>query len=89
MKLVDIVAQMLEDEKAGLVWALPDILVGVGLASSKGDARRLITQGGISIKGSAGFEKITDPLTIFHEGEYIFKRGKRQFKKITLKIERG
>ena len=87
MKLVNAVTQMLEDEKAGLVWPLPDLLVSIGLASSKGDARRLISQGGIYLHNGKEFEKIEDPTSIFHSGEYIFRRGKHQFKKVIL--ERG
>lgn len=85
MKLVDAVTQMIEDEEAGIVWPLPELLISIGLASSKGDARRLISQGGISVHWNNMWEKLTDPLIVFHEGEYVFKRGKHQFKKVILK----
>ena len=81
MKLVDAVAQMLEDEKAGIFVSLPKLLVSIGLASSKGDAKRLISQGGISFHNGKEFEKLGDPTSIFFPGEYVFRRGKRQFKK--------
>jgi tyrosyl-tRNA synthetase len=40
-----------EREVAGGSWLLPQLLVEVGLAASKGEARRLIEQGGVSIAG--------------------------------------
>jgi tyrosyl-tRNA synthetase len=67
-----------------------DLIVTVNFAPSKGEARRLIQQGGVSIipsnQNSDG-EKITD---IFHEitfkEESVLKVGKRNFIKL-LKIE--
>lgn len=65
-------------EKFGLI----DLIVKVNFASSKGEARRLIQQGGVSIDGS----KITDinaDVTI--DNEKILKVGKRKFIKLTAK----
>ena len=54
------------------------LLVKCGLASSNGEARRLVSQGGISVDG----EKATDPnakLTL--EKEVVLKKGKKIFHK--------
>jgi tyrosyl-tRNA synthetase len=45
-----------EAVEAGVVW-LPRLLVALGLASSNGDARRRIEQGGVQLDG----EPVTDP----------------------------
>lgn len=62
-----------------------DLLVKAGLSSSKGEARRLINQGGVSVNG----EKVTDiGLKIdknLFEKEFVIKKGKKTHKKIILK----
>jgi tyrosyl-tRNA synthetase len=56
-----------------------DLIVKVKFASSKGEARRLVTQGGVSING----EKIEDINKIIDtDKELILKVGKRKFAKI-------
>ena len=58
-----------------------DLITTVNLAGSKGEARRLVSQGGVSIDGN----KITDiTANISITGEQILKVGKRKF--IKLKI---
>ena len=58
-----------------------DLITEVSLAGSKGEARRLVSQGGVSIDG----EKITDiNSNINLTGEQVLKVGKRKF--IKLKI---
>jgi len=60
-----------------------DILVFAELVSSKGEARRLVEQGGFKIEG----EKVTDPnknIEIIEEG-FVIQAGKRRFAKITKK----
>ena len=52
-----------------------------GMASSNGEARRLIEQGGVSLDG----EKLTDThaeITIDDNADMVLKVGKRKFKKI-------
>ncbi len=61
---------------------LPDLLVKTGLCPSKGEARRLIQQGGVTVNE----EKITDfgasfPASAF-EGEFIVKKGKKTFLRV-------
>lgn len=64
---------------------VPDLLRKAGLVSSKGEARRLIDQGGVSIDD----EKITSvtaavPAAQFEKGHVIVKKGKKVFHKVLL-----
>ena len=64
---------------------LLDVMLRAGLIKSKGEGRRLIQQGGVSLQD----EKITDPLyTIsadaFADGDLILKKGKKVFYRVTL-----
>lgn len=57
-----------------------ELIVLVNFAPSKGEARRLVTQGGVSVDG----EKINDPLQIIKiQQGMILKVGKRKFVKLT------
>ena len=57
-----------------------DLIIKVNFASSKGEARRLVTQGGVSIDG----EKVSDiNAEITLEKPKVLKVGKRKFIKIT------
>ena len=70
----------LTDGKIGIL----SIMVKAGLASSNGEARRLVQQGGISVDDA----KVTDPQTSFDEATLsagiVVKKGKKVFHKITL-----
>jgi len=60
------------------------LLVTAGMTASKSEARRAVEQGGVSING----EKVTDVKAVyakdtFHE-EFIIKKGKKSFQKISL-----
>lgn len=60
-----------------------DLLVLTRLAPSRGEARRLITQGGVSVDD----EKISDVMTMlpqsaFDKGYVILKKGKKSFHKV-------
>ncbi len=62
-----------------------DVMVNAGLAASKGEARRLVQQGGVSVND----QKVTDPAATlseadFAEGAAIIKKGKKVYHKITL-----
>ncbi|MBQ9921576.1 MAG: tyrosine--tRNA ligase [Clostridia bacterium] len=59
-----------------------DILVKAGLAPSKGEAKRLITQGGIAINDEkvASFDAALDASAF--DGEIIVKKGKKIYHKI-------
>jgi len=62
-----------------------DVMVNAGLAASKGEARRLVQQGGVSVNDA----KVTDPTATlsdadFAEGHAIIKKGKKVYHKIIL-----
>ena len=73
------------DSLEGESEAILNLLVIAGLVASKGEGRRLIEQGGISVNG----EKVTDPnllisASTLKEGIKV-KKGKKVFHKIILK----
>ncbi len=72
-----------DDFKDGKIGVL-DMMVKSGLAASKGEGRRLIIQGGVSING----DKITDPQYALDkaafENEVIMKKGKKVFHKFEI-----
>jgi tyrosyl-tRNA synthetase len=62
-----------------------DLLMICGLTSSRGEGRRLIAGGGVSIDG----EKVKDPfkelkIEDFTNGEITIKKGKKVFHKVKL-----
>ncbi len=70
----------LTDDGAGII----DLMLKAGLVSSRGEARRLIEQGGVSVDDV----KVTAPSYIvplkdFDKGYVIIKKGKKVFHKIT------
>lgn len=68
----------IEEHKTKLA-TIVDVGVEAGLAESKSEMRRLITQGGVSIND----EKVKDINAKFDKsGEYVLKVGKRKFAKI-------
>ena len=63
-----------------------DVIVLAGQAKSKGEAKRLIEGGGVSIndaKVTDAFAKITDELR--EKGEFILHKGKKVHIKVILK----
>ncbi len=68
------------DGKIGLL----DLLVSGDLATSKGEARRLVQQGGVSVNG----EKVADAAAVFSKEDFadglIVKKGKKVFHKFTV-----
>lgn len=57
---------------------LATILAEMGLAASRGEARRLIGQGGVSLNG----ERASDPQALVGGGSYEIKVGKRRFLRV-------
>lgn len=62
------------------------MLVASGLVSSKSDARRAVTQGGVAVDG----EKISDIYTAFTAEDLagegiVLKKGKKNFRKVVMK----
>ncbi len=68
------------DGKIGIL----DMMVTAGLVGSKGEARRLVIQGGVSVND----EKMTDPSKMFEKADFadgvIVKKGKKVFHKFTV-----
>lgn len=58
-----------------------EVMVDIQIAPSKSEARRLVEQGGISIDG----EKVTDSKFTLNSSEFVLQKGKKVFKKVTLK----
>ena len=77
MPSTEISADDLKDGSIGLL----TLLVKCGLASSNGEARRLVQQGGILLDG----EKATDPtMQVKLENEVVIKKGKKIFHRVYL-----
>ena len=56
-----------------------DLLVGTGLAASKGEARRLITQGGAYLNNErVTLDRVLTPGDLLHGRYVILRKGKRQ-----------
>jgi len=78
MPTTEIAAADLEGGKIGIL----TLLVKCGLCQSNGEARRLVTQGGVSVND----EKITDPKTLIDMADaVIIKKGKKVFHKAVAK----
>ena len=81
MPTTEVDAGVVKDGAAGLL----DLMVAAGLSASKGEARRLIQQGGVMLDG----EKVTDPqLTVSSEQlqkGIILKKGKKVYQRVILK----
>ena len=68
------------DGKIGII----ELLIKAGFASSRGEGRRLIEQGGVSIDN----EKITDLCKSFEKSSFtdgmIIKKGKKSYHRFTI-----
>jgi tyrosyl-tRNA synthetase len=63
-----------------------DIMVKCKLTSSKGEARRLVDQGGVTVNDV----KVESPMQIFtaedvKKGDFVIKKGKKTFHKVICK----
>ena len=78
-------AELSADDFVDGIIDIGSVLVKAGLVSSKSEARRAIEQGGVSINN----EKITDFKKTFTpddlKDEKVFRRGKKNFKKVIVK----
>lgn len=72
----DITTFTLELSEIGIV----DLLVRIGVASSKSDARRLISGNGIKVNN----DTITDTFLLLHRGEHIVCKGKNKFIRVVI-----
>ncbi len=77
--------QLTEDDLTDGAINILDLLIKTGLAASKGEGRRLVQQGGVSVDG----EKVADigksfGRADFAEGQLVIKKGKKVFHKVVL-----
>ncbi len=70
-------AELLTKEVTG-VETVVDVMVATGVAKSKGEARRLIEQGGVSIDD----DKVTDPNMAIPSKEFVLHKGKKVHLKV-------
>jgi tyrosyl-tRNA synthetase len=67
-------------------WALPQLLVEIGLATSKAEAKRLIQQGGVYVDGERC--TVSNDATIWKDGmTAVYKVGPRRFVRVMFKHE--
>ena len=62
-------------------YKLADLLVQTNLAASKGEARRLIEQGGVKINGEKASNAQAE-IAVSAEKEFVFQVGKRKFLRV-------
>ena len=79
-ELVEIFDEIDEKQLAGGTYNLAQILADTGLAASKGEARRLIEQGGVKVNGEKATAANAD-IVIDTDG-VLFQVGKRKFLKV-------
>ena len=82
MPSTEIESTVFENDEVGIL----DLLVLSGLCASKGEGRRLVQQGGISVDD----QKINDPtakigISSFEKGHIVIKKGKKVFHKVVVK----
>lgn len=82
MPTTEITQEDLVDGKIGLL----DLMLKVGLIPSKGEGRRLVQQGGVSLNDV----KVTDPMLYISTNDFsddfvVIKKGKKVFHKVVLK----
>ncbi len=64
---------------------LIDLMINCKLCASRGEGRRLIKQGGVSVNGNKVMDEFA-PITkeLFENGELMIKKGKKAFHKVSL-----
>ena len=73
-------AELLTKEVSGVATVV-DVMVAAGIAKSKGEARRLIEQGGVSVDET----KVTDPNMPIPANEFVLHKGKKVHLKVVVK----
>ena len=73
-------AELLTKEVENVVTVV-DVMVAAGIAKSKGEARRLIEQGGVSVDET----KVVDPNMVVPSNEFVLHKGKKVHVKIIVK----
>ena len=60
-----------------------DIIIKAGFAATKNEARRALTQGGVTVNG----DKVEDPKTVYEKkdfSDFVLKKGKKKFVKVVV-----
>ena len=57
-----------------------EAMQAAGFASSRGEARRLIKQGGVKLDEV----RVEDPEAVLEPGQYLLKVGKRRFARLSI-----
>lgn len=70
-----------EDGRRGLL----DVLEALGLTSSRGEARRLVTQRAVSLDGA----RVEDPALHLGPGSYLLQVGKRRYARVEIRPPAG
>lgn len=77
MPTTELSADDFTDGKIGIL----DLMMKAGLTASKGEGRRLVQQGGVSVND----QKVTDPATVYEtadfDADFILKKGKKIYHK--------
>jgi len=60
--------------------SLLDLVDHLGLAASRGEVRRLVSQGAVSVDDA----RVTDPLMALDAGSYLLKLGRRRFARVQI-----
>jgi len=60
---------------------LIEILAGLSLVKSRGEARRLVSQGGVQVDG----ETLSEPLSKLAAGRYLIRLGKRRYARVEIR----
>ena len=80
MPIGEITDEVFRDGRVDIV----SILVSAGLVPSRGEGRRAVEQGGVTVND----EKVTDPKTDYgkeaFDTDFVVKKGKKHFRKIVL-----
>lgn len=84
--LTDAPTTLLDTARVAAGIGLLDVMLQAGLISSKGEGRRLITQGGVSVNGNRVddvFLTLTE--TDFVDGQMMIKKGKKIYHQVVIK----
>ena len=77
MPTTELSAEDFHDGKIGIL----DLMMKAGLTASKGEGRRLVQQGGVSVND----QKVTDPMAMYEtadfDADFILKKGKKIYHK--------
>ena len=76
-EIPEFVFELKGSDEVGLL----EILAGLSLIKSKGEGRRLVSQGAVQLDG----EKLSDPLAKMPPGTYLIRLGKRRYARVEVR----